>query len=562
MEPGVDLDVLVADWTLLDDEWPLVARKRGGSRLVFALLLKSYGRHGRFLSGPETVSAEIVDFVARRVGVSASSLAGYDWLGRTHRYHQAQIREYFGYRACSVADAEDLTAWLASAVCERERDAGRVRAELLARCRAERIEPPSDGRVDRIVRSALHQAETTMTVRIATQLSVGVRARLDALLAADAEDEHDESVLTLVKSVPGNVSLESLLVEIDKLHAVRRIDVPSVVFADTAAPVLAAWRSRASVEAPSHLRTHGDALRWTLLAALLATREREILDALVDLLIATVHRINARADRKVTAQLTNVVKKVTNKEHIFFSIAEAALDAPDRAVREVVFPAVSGGEATLRDVVREYKATGPTYRRTVQMTLRASYTNHYRRGLVALLGVLEFRSNNDRHRPVLEALDLVRRYHGSRTRFFPIDEDVPTHKGLVGDWAALVFDNTGGQPRVVRSGIRDLLRSRPCASSCGAKTSGSSERIGGGILMTTCPPISTDAGPSTTARCASRWTPLSSSMVSRPTCAPRSPRSTPSSRHWSGSTLPTVASAARSASRHSPRCPSRRTCGR
>ena len=71
------------DWTLLDDEWPLVARKRGGSRLVFALLLKSYGRHGRFLSGPETVSAEIVDFVARRVGVSASSLAGYDWLGRT-----------------------------------------------------------------------------------------------------------------------------------------------------------------------------------------------------------------------------------------------------------------------------------------------------------------------------------------------------------------------------------------------------------------------------------------------------------------------------------------------
>ena len=428
MEPGVDLDVLVADWTLLDDEWPLVARKRGGSRLVFALLLKSYGRHGRFLSGPETVSAEIVDFVARRVGVSASSLAGYDWLGRTHRYHQAQIREYFGYRACSVADAEDLTAWLASAVCERERDAGRVRAELLARCRAERIEPPSDGRVDRIVRSALHQAETTMTVRIATQLSVGVRARLDALLAADAEDEHDESVLTLVKSVPGNVSLESLLVEIDKLHAVRRIDVPSVVFADTAAPVLAAWRSRASVEAPSHLRTHGDALRWTLLAALLATREREILDALVDLLIATVHRINARADRKVTAQLTNVFKKVTNKEHILFSIAEAALDAPDRAVREVVFPAVSGGEATLRDVVREYKATGPTYRRTVQMTLRASYTNHYRRGLVALLGVLEFRSNNDRHRPVLEALDLVRRYHGSRTRFFPIDEDVPTHK--------------------------------------------------------------------------------------------------------------------------------------
>ena len=66
----------------------------------------------------------------------------------------------------------------------------------------------------------------------------------------------------------------------------------------------------------------------------------------------------------------------------------------------------------------EYKATGPTYRRTVQMTLRASYSNHYRRGLVALLGVLEFRSNNDRHRPVLAALDLVRRYAGGREARF------------------------------------------------------------------------------------------------------------------------------------------------
>ena len=40
------------------------------------------------------------------------------------------------------------------------------------------------------------------------------------------------------------------------------------------------------------------------------------------------------------------------------------------------------------------------YRRTVQTTLKASYTNHYRRGLIELLDVLEFRSNNATHRPV------------------------------------------------------------------------------------------------------------------------------------------------------------------
>ena len=56
-----------------------------------------------------------------------------------------------------------------------------------------------------------------------------------------------------------------------------------------------------------------------------------------------------------------------------------------------MFPAVSGGEETLRELVHEFKTQGPVYRRTVQTTLKASYTNHYRRGLIKLLDVLEFR---------------------------------------------------------------------------------------------------------------------------------------------------------------------------
>ncbi|MEU7913704.1 hypothetical protein [Microbispora bryophytorum] len=76
-------------------------------------------------------------------------------------------------------------------------------------------------------------------------------------------------------------------------------------------------------------------------------------------------------------------------------------------MRHVVFPAVRGGEETLRDLVKEFKTKGPIYRRTVQTTLQASYTGHYRRGLIELIGVLEFRSGNSVHRPS----------HGSRTRW-------------------------------------------------------------------------------------------------------------------------------------------------
>jgi len=147
----------------------------------------------------------------------------------------------------------------------------------------------------------------------------------------------------------------------------------------------------------------------------------------------------------------NAFRRVTGKENILFSIADAALAHPDDAVREVVFPAVSGGEQTLRELVHEYRTKGPVYQRTVKTTLRASYTGHYRRGLIRLLDVLEFRSNNT-HRPVLEALELIGRHAGSGNRsYYPTGEHVPAHRGLGGDWEPLVWrTDSHGRRRVVR----------------------------------------------------------------------------------------------------------------
>jgi hypothetical protein len=67
----------------------------------------------------------------------------------------------------------------------------------------------------------------------------------------------------------------------------------------------------------------------------------------------------------------------------------------------------------------------------VQTTLRASsYTNHYREGLIELLSVLDFRSNNTGHRPVIDALALVARYaKAGNTTYYPLGEGMPGHRG-------------------------------------------------------------------------------------------------------------------------------------
>ncbi|WP_348761156.1 hypothetical protein [uncultured Salinisphaera sp.] len=152
-------------------------------------------------------------------------------------------------------------------------------------------------------------------------------------------------------------------------------------------------------------------------------RARSLTDDLVDLLIETIHRIGARAERKVERELLDDLKWVTGKQNLLFELADASLAQPDGMVRDVVFPVV--GEQKLRDLVKEWKATGPTYRVTLRTVIRNSYRGHYRRMVPQLLAALEFRSNNDRHRPVMQALELVKRFADTKVHTFPPDEVVP-----------------------------------------------------------------------------------------------------------------------------------------
>ncbi len=58
-----------------------------------------------------------------------------------------------------MADAEKLTDWLAGDYAQKKRRFELVKDAVLAELRARSIEPPMPDRVEKIVRSGLHQAE-------------------------------------------------------------------------------------------------------------------------------------------------------------------------------------------------------------------------------------------------------------------------------------------------------------------------------------------------------------------------------------------------------------------
>lgn len=455
----MELDELIEHWTLLPGDLELLASKRGSARLGFALLLKHFTLHARFPRGRSEFVDEVVGFVGRQVGISQSELGFYDWSGRTIKAHRTQIRAHFGFRECSVSGAEVLTEWLVDNVTQLERGPEQVRAELLARARDQRIEPPSGGRIERIVRASLERGEKRLMGRVCADLSEATRARLNALVfgvpdesAADVAVGAVEvgDVLAWVKTDPGRLSLNTMLTEIGKLEAIRAIELPVDLLVGVAPKTVSGWRIRAAVQSPSHFREFAAQTRWVLLAALLVEREREITDTLVELLISTVHAINARADRRVTEEMVASFKRVRNKNALLARISEASLNRPEGAVREVVYP-VAGGEATLREVVAEYKAAGPEFRRNVQVKLRSSYSHHYRVGMVKLLGTLEFRSNNTSHQPIIDGIALVLRHAKGRLQSYPQDEKVPMAGILEGDWLKLAYRGDPASSRVVRT---------------------------------------------------------------------------------------------------------------
>ena len=289
MARDLGLDDVVDHFTLVGDELDQLRNKSGATRLGFAVLLKFLLWHRRFPRALHEVPDDAVAHLARQVHVPAAEFGSFDLASRTAKRHRTEIRAYTGFRECTVADAEALAGWLAEHVASGERRPERVPEELIRRCRAELIEPPTPERMSEIARSALHRAEQKLVALISGRLDAVVITRLEALIAVG--DDEDENVLGLIKAAPGNVSLETMLAEISKLEAIRAIGLPADLFDGIDARIIAGWRARAAVESPVHLRDHPQPTKLALLCALLHLREREVTDALAQLLISTIHRI-------------------------------------------------------------------------------------------------------------------------------------------------------------------------------------------------------------------------------------------------------------------------------
>ena len=143
-----------------------------------------------------------------------------------------------------------------------------------------------------------------------------------------------------LRAGPGPVGVQTALEELAKLRDLSGVGLAVDLFDEVPDSTVQAWAARFEITRPSALEEMTAPIRLVLAAAWILRRRQNVIDGLADLLIAVVHKMAAKAQRKVEKEFLADLRRVNGKTNLLFRLAEAALANPDGVVSEVLFPVV------------------------------------------------------------------------------------------------------------------------------------------------------------------------------------------------------------------------------
>ena len=365
-------------WALTAQEEALLAGRSGHGRFGFVVLLKFFQYEGRFPESRREIPADAMCYLATQLRMPLNTLDDFAWQGRTAKRQRTEILEWLGIRRMEESDWRALATWLDAEVLPSDPSLEQLADRTLEWLRTQRLDLPGADRLDRTLRAQAHAFEGNLLKQITDQLGDASCVALDALLGSPSAQPSDTSPapespsgFSHLRGDAGRVSLETLLQELGKLKLLRELNLPTAALAALPAKWLQKFRQRAAVETLWDLRRHAPFVRHGLVVAFCHERQHEIVDGLIDLLMQIIHKIDSRAEKKVERQLLDDFQRVRGKTNVLFRLAQAAVDHPDDTIKDALYPVV--GLQTLKDLVNEFKATGPQFHLIVHKILRSSY---------------------------------------------------------------------------------------------------------------------------------------------------------------------------------------------
>ncbi|MCC2525764.1 Tn3 family transposase [Vibrio coralliilyticus] len=447
-------------WTLSYEELELLKTKPAKNHLPFCIQLKFYKQNGTFPKSFDDIDEVPIQYVMSQIDVA--SIEPYDWSSRTAKRHRSEVLQFLGIRKSSDKDRSDYKSWLISEVVPYTSDIIEISSKSEGWFLSKKLELPTKKVLDRLIRSAMNNHEEALFTNITSLISTAAKQKIDSSLSESSEK--DMSFMQL-KADPGRLGLDSVIKETDKLAFINSLQIPVRSLKQINTKTLSSYKQRMISQSIWETKRQPETIRYALVIIFLYMRKSEIIDGLVELFIQIVHKLSVRADKKVKKAILKDFKKVYGKNNILFRIANAVTENPEGTVKDIIYPIVN--QTTLDNLIKEYKSSGPGYKFEVHKVIRASYGGHYRKMVPKILAALPFQSNNDIHRPVMDALTLLKPEHATKKPYFDLDEDIPMKGVIAPKWMDVVVqEDTKGRERINRINyeicvlqtLRDKLR--------------------------------------------------------------------------------------------------------
>ena len=325
MSTDISSSDFVGQWSLSFADIDFINSKPAATRLGLAAQLMFFNARGFFADDNAAIPHDAADYLAEQLGVHTDELSGYDFSGRTARRHCAEILQYLGFRRMKRTDREALSFYIMDELCPPGQSVSAMLEAVFLWCRDRNIYGPSAKELERFVRSQRQQYLDGWL----QEVSAALPAKTIALMEGSLANADEPTGFNAMKADAGRATLDNILEVTGRLAFIRKLDLPRQMLSN----INPAWTEqvvrRVSSEKASEMRRHTEARQLALYAVYLMARETAMTDAMVELLVETVHKIGTRSKRKVVGDIAKDVERVYGKERLLVDIATASIDDPD-----------------------------------------------------------------------------------------------------------------------------------------------------------------------------------------------------------------------------------------
>ena len=407
-------------YTFLPEELRLIRQKRRAhNRLGFAVQWACLRFPGQPWEPQAPLPNLVVAFIAAQVDVEPAELSRYAQ-GRdtTRREHFLEVLAAGKFQTFQEEVQRDITAWLLPTALST--DSGVQLLEALVReMQGRRIVLPALSTLERLVWEVRHKAQNQILQTLTHGLTADHKARLDALLKKDESASHQQIPLTWIRQVTGKTAPVTLLRFLERITFLKSIGLPPEQGRILHQNRLFSLAREGTHYTPQFLaRMHAER-RYAILTAFVAETIASLTDQVLQMHDRMIQQMMRRGEQNHQEAFQRSGRAINDKMRLFAQVGKALI-----AAREKKTDAFAAIETVLTweeflARVSEAEALAQPEEFDYLDHIEAHYIQIHRYAPI-LLRTFTF-AGIPAMKPLLSALDVLRRLHTDEIRKIPSD---------------------------------------------------------------------------------------------------------------------------------------------